>query len=326
MIRPAFMTIASLVSLGACAASAAPPGSEDLAAILLADPPAMSGHAAVPAAASAKPVARMKRNSSDRRRSRPGMSPLGRVEAANRAAVQEPSGDFSAGASQIYPWAEGALYRLYTAPGQVSDIALQPGETLVSVAAGDTVRWVIGDTASGSGAERRTHILVKPSAVGLRTNLVIATDRRVYHVEVESNAKTAMASMSWTYPDDPLLALRGASEAPGAAVASGVALDALNFDYRIEGDRPLWRPLRAFDDGRQSYIEFPPTLPQGEAPPLFVLGEGGRAELVNYRIRGRYYVVNRLFSAAELRMGERRQQVVRIVRSGADSPHSRRGS
>ena len=63
------------------------------------------------------------------------------------------------------------------------------------------------------------------------------------------------------------------------------------------------------------FIEFPSTLPQGEAPPLFVSGAGGRTELVNYRLRGRYYVVDRLFSAAELRLGERRQQVVRIVRA-----------
>ena len=54
-------------------------------------------------------------------------------------------------AIQVYPYTEGALYRLYASPGQVSDIALQPGEELVSVSAGDTVRWVVGDTVSGSG-------------------------------------------------------------------------------------------------------------------------------------------------------------------------------
>jgi type IV secretion system protein VirB9 len=47
---------------------------------------------------------------------------------------------------------------------------------------------------------------------------------------------------------------------------------------------------------------------------LFVTGDNGRAELINYRIRGLYYVVDRLFAAAELRMGGKRQQVVRIVR------------
>lgn len=140
---------------------------------------------------------------------------------------------------------------------------------------------------------------------------VIATDRRVYHVELRSNPKVAMASISWIYPEDSLLALR-ASTAPNVSVAPDVAVEELNFNYRIEGDRPAWRPLRAFDDGHQVFIEFPPNL--SEAPPLFVTSAGGRVELVNYRLRGRYYVVDRLFSAAELRLGERRQQVVRIVR------------
>ena len=67
------------------------------------------------------------------------------------------------------------------------------------------------------------------------------------------------------------------------------------------------------------FIEFPPSLPQGEAPPLFVRGDKGGAELVNYRLKGRYYVVDRLFSAAELRLGEKRQLVVRIIRQGRPS-------
>ncbi|HEX8442782.1 MAG TPA: P-type conjugative transfer protein TrbG [Allosphingosinicella sp.] len=253
-----------------------------------------------------------------RGRSRAAGAPAARVEAANRDATREPSRESYVNAVQVYAWSEGALYRLYTAPERVSEIALQPGEALISVAAGDTVRWVIGDTTSGSGAGRRTHILVKPSATGLRTNLVITTDRRVYHVQVESTARTAMASISWTYPNDALLAVRrGGDESGGAPAAEGVAVERLNFSYAIEGDDPPWRPVRAFDDGTQVFIEFPSSLAQGEAPPLFVQGTSGRSELVNYRLRGRYYVVDRLFAAAELRLGERRQQVVRIVRAGA---------
>jgi type IV secretion system protein VirB9 len=241
-----------------------------------------------------------------------------RIDAANRAAVREPERDAYLNAVQVYPWSEGAIYRLYTAPERVSEIALQPGEALISVAAGDTVRWVIGDTTSGSGSGRRTHILVKPSAAGLETNLVITTDRRVYRVEVESNARSSMAGISWTYPQDALLALNRAEAAAAAAqpVAEGVAVEALNFDYSIGGDQPSWRPIRAFDDGRQVFIQFPASLGHGEAPPLFIVGQSGRSELVNYRLRGLYYVVDRLFSVAELRLGERRQQVVRITRSG----------
>jgi P-type conjugative transfer protein TrbG len=245
-----------------------------------------------------------------------------RVEAEKR----EP-GRRGAGAAMVHAWREGALYRLPTAPERVSEIALQPGETLISVAAGDTVRWVIGDTTSGSGSSRRTHILVKPSESGLRTNLIIATDRRVYHLELRSEARGSMPSLSWTYPEDELLALRRSEAAAVAAtsVSDGLTVEALNFGYRIEGDSPDWRPVRAFDDGRQVFIEFPAGLAASEAPPLFLLGADGGAELVNYRLRGRYYVVDRLFTAAELRLGQKRQQVVRITRSDVTTKNRRRG-
>lgn len=215
---------------------------------------------------------------------------------------------------QVYPYNDGTLYRLYAAPGRITDIALQMGEAITSVAAGDTVRWTVGDTTSGSGANQRTHILVKPFAAGLRTNLVITTDRRVYHIELESRSSGAMAALSWTYPQDELIALRRQQDAAAAAapISSGLAVERLNFHYAISGDKPAWRPLRAFDDGRQTYIEFAPSIAVGEAPPLFVIGEDGEASLVNYRVAGRYYVVDRLFGAAELRLGGKKQQVVRI--------------
>ena len=127
-----------------------------------------------------------------------------------------------------------------------------------------------------------------------------------------------MPAIGWTYPQDELLALERQEAAASAAepVASGISVEGLNFNYRISGDRPEWRPVRAFDDGTQVFIEFPPTFGTGEAPPLFVIGSSGEAELVNYRLKGRYYVVDRLFAAAELRLGAKRQQVVRISRSG----------
>lgn len=327
MTRTTFLTMASALSLCACAGSravearAAPAAPEFRPAALVPDPPPEPAPMAV---TEQREELRLPPPGAGRRRS--SGPPVSRVEAANRAAIREPSREGYVNAVQVYAWTQGALYRLYTAPERVSEIALQPGETLISVAAGDTARWVIGDTTSGTGAARRTHILVKPSAVGLRTNLVITTDRRVYHVQLESTARTAMASISWTYPQDELLALRpGEAAALDHPVAAGVAVEALNFGYSIEGDDPPWRPVRAFDDGSQVFIEFRATLAQGEAPPLFVRGTSGRTELVNYRLRGRYYVVDRLFEAAELRLGERRQQVVRIIRDGARGQRRRRG-
>jgi type IV secretion system protein VirB9 len=250
------------------------------------------------------------------------VDPQVRVGKANAAARMQPARDGFLNAIQQYPWAEGALYQLYTAPGQVTDIALQQGEQLVGpgpVAAGDTVRWIIGDTLSGSGSSQRVHILVKPTRPGLSTNLVINTDRRTYHLELRSTPGTYMASVSWTYPQDALIALAAHNREIAAmpSAVQGVDLEALNFRYRIEGDRPAWRPVRAFDDGRQVFIELPEGIGQTELPPLFIAGAKGAGALVNYRLRGRYLVVDRLFAAAELRLAAgKSQKRVQILREG----------
>ena len=248
--------------------------------------------------------------------------PTARVNQANAAARVQPVRDGFINAMQVYPYTSGALYQVYTAVGQITDIALQPGEQLVGsgpVAAGDTVRWIIGDTQSGSGATLQVHILVKPTRAELMTNLVINTNLRTYHMELRSTERTYMASVSWQYPQDQLIALRRQNAQAEAArpIATGVDLANINFRYAIKGDRAPWRPLRAYDDGRQVFIEFPRGIGQGEMPPLFVVGpEGNTSELVNYRVRGNYMIVDRLFAAAELRFGAGdHQKRARITRT-----------
>ena len=227
---------------------------------------------------------------------------------ANDAARVQPERATFLNAIQKYAWAEGALYQVYAAPGQVTDIVLQEGEELVGpgpVAAGDTVRWVIGDTVSGSGAARRVHILVKPTRADIMTNIIINTSRRTYHLELRATASTYMASVSWSYPEQELIALRAAEAERErvAPVAAGLDLAALNFGYRLSGDKPAWRPVRVFDDGRQLFIEFREGIAVGDMPPLFATGAKGEAELLNYRVHGRYMIVDRLFDRGELRLG-----------------------
>ena len=219
--------------------------------------------------------------------SRKTTNPRKAVREANAAALIQPSRSAFVNAMQIWPYTPGALYQVYTSPERVTDIALQKGEHLISVSAGDTVRWVIGDTTSGRGADQREHILVKPIEAGLHTNLVINTTRRTYHLELVSTPKTWMASVSWRYPLEQLIALRATNESARRAepVAMRVDLSRLRFGYRISGDHPSWRPVRAFDDGRRVYIEFPSGIGEGEMPPLFILGPKGQSELVNYQVR-----------------------------------------
>jgi len=242
-------------------------------------------------------------------------TPDGRVENANVAARVEPRREGYYNAIQIYPWSEGALYQVYAAPSQITNIALEPGESLTGagpIAAGDTTRWIIGDTESGNGANRRVHILVKPTRDDISTNLVITTDRRVYMIELRAREALYMPSVAWAYPSRP-----AGSRVATPAVPTIPVEAARNYRYglQVQGDSPPWRPVSVFDDGRRVYVVFPRGIVQGEMPPLFVLGSDGEPQIVNSRIHQNVLIVDRLFGAAELRLGSgTRQQVVRIVR------------
>lgn len=239
--------------------------------------------------------------------------PVSRIETANDAARVEPRQKGYFNAVQIFPYSPGALYQIYASPGQITDIALEPGEQLIGsgpVAAGDTVRWVVGDTESGSGDLRRVHIMVKPTRPGIETNLVVNTDRRTYLIELRSREKPYMPSVAWFYPENRTAAERNKAPVP---FIPDVALR--RYRYTIEGDSPPWRPVNAYDDGRKVYIEFSPGIAQGEMPPLFVIGPDGKTEIVNYRTYKNILIVDRLFAAAELRLGSDKQEKVRIIRS-----------
>lgn len=240
-----------------------------------------------------------------------------RVSRANAEARIAPTREGYVNAIQVWPFTDGALYQVYAAPGRVTVVSLQPGEELVTVAAGDTVRWIVGDTSSGSGDALRVNVLVKPIRSGLKTNLVITTSRRTYLLELTSTEKAWMASVSWDYPKDRMLALQRQAQAASAAapVDTGLSLEKIRFRYAVSGSNPPWKPLRAFDDGEKVYIQFPPGIAQGELPPLFVIGAQGDGQLVNYRFRPPYYIVDRLFGAAELRLGGDGGDVVLIERT-----------
>lgn len=241
-------------------------------------------------------------------------APTARVENANAAARVQPRREGYYNAIQVYPWSDGALYQVYAAPGQITNIALEPGESLTGagpIAAGDTARWIIGDTESGSGVTRRVHVLVKPSRPDITTNLVITTDRRTYMLELRSGQKPYMPAVAWAYPQPAAGQRQGV---PATPVIPAVA--ARNFRYGLTGNNPPWKPVSVYDDGRRVYVEFPRGIVQGEMPPIFVIGPNGEAQIVNSRVYQHILIVDRLFGAAELRLGSGdKQQTVRIVRT-----------
>jgi P-type conjugative transfer protein TrbG len=246
--------------------------------------------------------------------------PIATIGRANAQSREWPTPAAYVNSAIYYDYEPGRIYTIATSPRFLTTIALRPGEKLISKAAGDTVRWVMGETLAGSGAGEQVIIFVKPIRPDLRTNIVLTTDQRTYLIDAVSSANLAYTSvLTWNYPLDQARVLAAVQASAGAGrVVADVAVDRLDFNYRIEtvqGRAPRWLPVRVFDDGAKTFIAFPPSLATSEAPPLFLLGPKGQAELVNYRLQGDYYVVDRLVEQAELRLGEARQTIVRITRT-----------
>ena len=259
--------------------------------------------------------------------SRTGRSTPQQVVAdANHKAAQAPGSSDTFNAIVQYAYEPGTLYQVFAAPMRITDIALEPGEKILGQpASGDVVRWLLALGKSMDHGIEQWHVYLKPTRPDLETNLAINTDRRSYLLELHSYADTYMAAIVWRYPEDELARLQTqASElaAEEKSTAPVVGLNSLNFNYTIQviQGTPAWTPLQAFDDGRRTFVRFPPAMLVREAPALFVLRDS-ETELVNYRVKGDTYVIDRLIDAAELRVGQQNQDIVRIVR-GAVEPHT----
>lgn len=243
-------------------------------------------------------------------------SPLSAISAANAEARRRPQASAFVDATQFYEYAPGALYEVYAAPGYLSTLLFEPGEILQTIAAGDTTRWLVEEASSGADGQAQPILLLKPTRGAIRTNIVVVTDRRTYLIEaIAVEGREYSAQIVWRYSDGDAALL---GDAPNPAE--------LNFAYRIRttrGARPRWLPLRVYDDGRRTYIEFPASLASSEAPPLFAI-ENGEPALVNYRVNDRRYIVDRLLDVAELRLGTASPTIVRIIRDEAETPSIQR--
>lgn len=238
------------------------------------------------------------------------------IVAANKKSVREPNSGEYINSIMTFDYMPGALYQIYAAPLNVTDIQFQNNEHLVAVGAGDTMRWQVSKTYSGVGAMRQEHLLVKPIEDGLINSIVVTTDQRTYHLLLHSTPKTYMASVAWRYPDSDGV-LQNVSETPSFSdssdITSQVDLSRIDTNYNVElvkGPHPDWYPKMVFNDGNKTYIKLPCHMQQ--APTLFIGNNVKTDQLVNYRVVGDYYVVDSLFPEAQLRSGQNDQVVVQI--------------
>lgn len=208
------------------------------------------------------------------------------------------------------------------APLHVCDIALEPGEVVNDINAGDPVRWKISPATSGSGEHKTTHVIVKPTDSMLTTNLDIATDRRMYVIKLVSRSNDWMPLVAFAYPDDGQgrwAAYHQAAEQQQQATVrpAGESPSQLDFDFRVSGPYVTWKPVRVYTTGSKTYVQFPTAVSHDDLPALVALGTGDVETLVNYRLVDDRFEVDKLLRHAALIRGVgHHQQRVEITYSG----------
>lgn len=214
------------------------------------------------------------------------------------------------GAKTIFNYREEAVYEVTASVDHITDIELKAGEALTTPpTAGDTVRWNIAIMKSGAAEEQKTHIILKPLDENIETNLIISTDTHVYHLKIKSG-DYCMPAVSWNYPEDNVARIQESLKREDSQEMT-IKPEDLRFTYDVSSDESYaWKPIRVFDDGKKTFIQMPHEMRVSEAPALFLLEDGGDPMLVNYRVKGDYYIVDRLFQRAELRVGPK--QTVQI--------------
>jgi len=221
----------------------------------------------------------------------------------------------------LFPFGQEPVPVVDCAPLRTTDIQLEAGETITDVALGDTERWMSTPAASGDPRNAVPHLAVKPQLPDIETNLTIYTTKHIYHLLLRSRGH-ALQEVEFYYPDELVAAMQQANAAAAKArmeaadpptdsnnIVKVAAVDParLNFAYRVSGADVPWRPIRAFDDGSHVYVQMPAEMKSSEAPALLI-SAGSGTQMVNYRVRGNYYVVDRLFNEAILVSGVGRDQ------------------
>lgn len=226
----------------------------------------------------------------------------------------------------LYTFGAG-LPTLVCAPLRVCTIELQAGEHIIGEPQiGDSVRWNISPAMYGAGSDATSVIVLKPTCAGLDTNLLIATDRRAYYLRLVSKPEEYVARVAFQYPQDDNARKwqqqmvdqqtdAQKTKRDSAISPATLAVEKLNFGYRINGGNEHLRPVRVYDDGAKTYIQMPADIQYREAPALLVLGDDGKGEMTNYRVRQQTYIVDRLFDRAQLVLGNgKKAKKVEITR------------
>jgi type IV secretion system protein VirB9 len=205
------------------------------------------------------------------------------------------------------------------APFHLCVIQLEQGEAINNIELGDSARWLVGRSLIGTVQQGSWQVAFKPKSYDLATDAVITTNKRTYNIGLVSKQGASTHVINFYYPDETMSQENSVSSGNNASSSEVVAnesqvnLSQVNFNYDIKGPNVVWRPTRVFDDGNKTFIKMPEAADRYDLPVLYIFRDR-QTQMVNYRYRKPYYVVDGLFQGAFLITGKGSHQIkVEIV-------------
>lgn len=195
------------------------------------------------------------------------------------------------------------VIRLHGYVGYQIHFQFAEGETFVNLAAGDNKALDVGYEAN--------HLVLKPLAEKVATNITVITSRRVYQFDYSASAERpdpdredVIYSLRFIYPQEEARKAAEALEQQRTnlklASATGDPHRARNSDYWGCG-APAIRPQSAYDDGVQTRLRFPA---HAEFPTMYVKNDDESESLVNFTVENDEVVIHRVARSFVLRRGQ----------------------
>jgi type IV secretion system protein VirB9 len=203
------------------------------------------------------------------------------------------------------------VYQFIGHYGYQSSIEFEQDEEILTVSVGDSIAWLINPSGS--------RLFLKPIEQSALTNMTVLTNKRSYlfelHAEEALNIRDPNLTfvMRFLYPQSDVDAIEFTQFEPLPDIENYP--EKYNFNYTLRGIDTI-APTRIFDDGKFTYFEF--EGPNKEIPAFFRVDPLNNEELVNFRRRGNYIVVERVASRFTLRRGA---EIVCVYNEALPQPH-----
>jgi len=196
---------------------------------------------------------------------------------------------------------EHEVFSLNAHYGFSTAIEFSSRERIETISLGDSEAWQV------MKPNRPNILFIKPLEENAQTNMTVLTSKRIYTFELSADEAGSYYSedltfrLKFRYPaeTDRQLANIG-NFASSYDPLSHAEPTSLNFDYSYSGSKRL-RPVRAFDDGTFTYLQFNDFEVM---PAVFAVDETGHERLVNFNVEGKYLVIANIGRQFTLRDGD----------------------